>query len=93
MAFKRSSVRSRSAPVKITRFQSGFFAVKNFIKLPQSPIKNRRYIPPLDDRVTPNKLTEGSATIKTEGNQAQVAAYASSTSSIPKNESRVKPAS
>jgi hypothetical protein len=46
----------------------------------------------LDAEVTSNKLTGGSATVETEGNQAQVAARASSTKNDTPSDQKVKAA-
>jgi hypothetical protein len=46
----------------------------------------------LDAKVAPDKLTEGSATVETEGDQAQVAAQASSTKNDTPSGQNVKAA-
>lgn len=54
--------------------------------------KSRRGSAPLDAGVTTDKLTEGSATVETEGNQAQADAKASSTKNDNSSGQNVKPA-
>lgn len=54
--------------------------------------KSRRGSAPLDAGVTTDKLTEGSATVETEGNQAQADAKASSTKNDNPSGQNVKPA-